>query len=370
MDKVPFGRTGLHVSPLGFGAAPIGYLKTDRDRVAAILNLLLDAGVNLIDTAANYEGSEEVIGEAVGHRRGEFVLVSKCGTAVAGLARRPLVGRAGLRHGGPCPAPPEDRPPGRDAPALLRPGDARSRATPWAALVKARDAGKIRFAGYSGDNDAAAYAAALPDVAVIETSVSIADQDNLDAVLPTARENNVGVLAKRPIANAAWRGVGEPARPVRQLRRPLRRPPAADGPEARRPSASPTTPAPRGWSWPCDSRSASPASTPPSSAPPTPTTPAPTSPSRPKGPLPAEVVARDPHRLPNGRPGREVGGANVSRRREARAGRPKAPPVSRDAERYAAERARSAGPCVHAMVARRGAGGKRSTARRTAPRRG
>src|SRR5687767_1625005 len=80
MNKVTFGKTGLQVSPLGFGAAPIGYLDTERQRVARILNLLLDAGVNLIDTAANYPGAEEAIAETVGGRRGEFVLVSKCGT--------------------------------------------------------------------------------------------------------------------------------------------------------------------------------------------------------------------------------------------------------------------------------------------------
>src|SRR5688572_32682559 len=43
-------------------------------------------------------------------------------------------------------------------------------------LAKARDAGKIRHAGYSGDNAAAAYAAALPDVAVIETSVNRSEE--------------------------------------------------------------------------------------------------------------------------------------------------------------------------------------------------
>src|SRR5207237_317456 len=59
--------------------------------------------------------------------------------------------------------------------------------------------------GYSGDNEAAAHAAAMPDVAVVETSVSIADQANLDTVLPVARKNGLGVLAKRPIANAAWK---------------------------------------------------------------------------------------------------------------------------------------------------------------------
>ena len=83
--------------------------------------------------------------------------------------------------------------------AVLKKGEA------LGALVKAREAGKIRFAGYSGDNEAAAYAAALPDVAVIETSVSIADQRNLKTVVSVARKNDLGVIAKRPIANAAWK---------------------------------------------------------------------------------------------------------------------------------------------------------------------
>src|SRR5258706_9231031 len=82
MEKVLLGKTGLQVSRLGFGAAPIGYLKTDIDRVSTILNLLLDEGVNLIDTAASYEGAEEVIASTVGHRRDEYVLVSKCGGEV------------------------------------------------------------------------------------------------------------------------------------------------------------------------------------------------------------------------------------------------------------------------------------------------
>ena len=74
-----FGTTGLQVSPLGFGGAPIGYLATEQQQVARILNLLLDAGVNVIDTAECYPGSESLIGQAVGHRRKEFVLVTKCG---------------------------------------------------------------------------------------------------------------------------------------------------------------------------------------------------------------------------------------------------------------------------------------------------
>jgi aryl-alcohol dehydrogenase-like predicted oxidoreductase len=63
----------------------------------------------------------------------------------------------------------------------------------------------VRFPGYSGDNEAAGWAAARPEIVVIETSISIADQVNIDVVLPVTRGNNIGVLAKRPIANAAWK---------------------------------------------------------------------------------------------------------------------------------------------------------------------
>lgn len=204
MLRKPFGKTGYSISPLGFGAAPVGYLKIEQDRVTSILNLLLDAGVNLIDSAASYPGSEQAIAKAVGHRRNEFVLVSKCGSKLPDVAGTPwspdlitaTVDRAlrnlqmdhldvMLLHS--CDE------------AVLRQGDA------LGALLKARDAGKIRFAGYSGDNAAAAYAAGIADIAVIETSVNIADQVNIELVLPVAAQNQQGVLAKRPIANAAWK---------------------------------------------------------------------------------------------------------------------------------------------------------------------
>jgi aryl-alcohol dehydrogenase-like predicted oxidoreductase len=206
MEKRSFGKTGFQVSVLGFGAAPAAYLKADRERVAKMLNDLIDNGMNLVDTAASYPGSEEFLGEAISHRRRDFVLVSKCGTKQPGLEGenwsadliRQSVERSLrslktdyldvlLLHS--CDL------------ATLKKGEA------LGALVEARKAGKIKFAGYSGDNEAAAYAADLPDVAVIETSINIADQRNIDLVLPKARQNNIGVIAKRPIANAAWKPI-------------------------------------------------------------------------------------------------------------------------------------------------------------------
>ncbi len=204
MQRRTFGRTGLPVSPLGFGGAPIGLLETDQQQVSTILNQLLDDGVNLIDTAASYAGSEEAIGKAIGHRRNDYVLISKCGRHsddLPGQDWSPRLISATL-----------DRTLNRlrtdwlDA-MLLHSCDLETlkRYEALEALVRARDAGKIRFVGYSGDNEAAAFAAAHPAVAVLETSVSIVDQANIDTVLPVARKHEVGVIAKRPIANAAWR---------------------------------------------------------------------------------------------------------------------------------------------------------------------
>ena len=208
MKKVTFGKTRFQVSPLGFGAAPIGYLKTEQDRIATILNALLDSGVNVIDTAASYPGSEESIGNSVAHRRKEYVLISKCGQSFPDLPgeawsekvilatvdralKRLKTDRLDVMLLHSCEL------------AILKKGEA------LGALVKAREAGKIRFAGYSGDNEAAAYAATLPDVAVLETSVNLADQMNLQTVMPAARKNNVGVIAKRPICNAAWKDASQ-----------------------------------------------------------------------------------------------------------------------------------------------------------------
>ncbi len=204
MQHRAFGDTGLSVSPVGFGGAPIGLLQTDREQAGTLLNALLGAGVNLIDTAARYKGSEELIGEHVSHRRGEFVLVSKCGSDVrqveapewsAEMVEKTV--DATLKH---------LRTDHLDVMLLhYCVQDVLERGEAVDALARARDAGKIRFAGYSGDNAPAAYAATLPDVAVIETSINIVDQSNVDAVLPACRRRNLAVIAKRPIANAAWK---------------------------------------------------------------------------------------------------------------------------------------------------------------------
>ena len=80
-------------------------------------------------------------------------------------------------------------------------------------LEQARDAGKIRYIGYTGDNSAAAYAVECGRFDSVQTSLNIADQGVLDNIVRLATRRDVGVVAKRPIANALWTNKDRPEAP-------------------------------------------------------------------------------------------------------------------------------------------------------------
>ena len=85
MIKKTLGRTGLEVTPIGYGSMGIRGPKTWGVRVVSeedadqFLNSVLDAGVNFIDTSPDYGVSEQRIGQYISARRNEFYLATKCG---------------------------------------------------------------------------------------------------------------------------------------------------------------------------------------------------------------------------------------------------------------------------------------------------
>jgi len=78
MRTTRLGRTGLEVSRIGFGALQIA-TKYDYAHAERLLNLALDCGINMVDTARGYGDSEERIGRAISHRREEFFIATKSG---------------------------------------------------------------------------------------------------------------------------------------------------------------------------------------------------------------------------------------------------------------------------------------------------
>lgn len=198
----------MDVSVLGFGGAEIGFEGATAETVETLLNSALDAGLNVIDTAECYEGSEELIGKTVNHRRGEFYLFTKCGhprgvgsedwspdsilESIQRSLRRLQTDRLDLVQLHSC------------SESVLKKGDA------IAALQTARDRGYTRYIGYSGDSRAAKFAVDSGAFDTLQTSINIADQEPIELTVPQAQQRDMGVIAKRPIANAAWKSGHKP----------------------------------------------------------------------------------------------------------------------------------------------------------------
>jgi hypothetical protein len=215
VERRVFGGTGLEVSVLGFGGSEIGYEQATPETVERLLGAALDSGLNVIDTAECYLESEELIGRAVSRRRSEYHLFTKCGHA-SGLdgpdwsprliaesiersLRRLRTDHVDLIQLHSCSA------------EVLRDGAVVE------VLRRAREQGKARFIGYSGDGADALHAVECGAFDTLQTSVSIADQEAVTLTLPRASERGMGVIAKRPVANAVWR---HEARPDNEYVRP------------------------------------------------------------------------------------------------------------------------------------------------------
>jgi aryl-alcohol dehydrogenase-like predicted oxidoreductase len=205
MQQRAFGNTGLQVSVLGLGAGHIGGDASEAD-VERLLLGALDLGINLIDTAPGYGASEERIGKVL-HGR-PFVVSTKGGYGVSGVPdwtgevitrgieqalARLRVERIDVFHLHSCPTE-----------TLMRDDILQ-------ALRRARDAGKIRVAAYSGENEALDRAIGLDVLSSVQCSVNVCDQRALLGSIPRAVARGMGVIGKRPAANCPWRFSTRPA---------------------------------------------------------------------------------------------------------------------------------------------------------------
>jgi aryl-alcohol dehydrogenase-like predicted oxidoreductase len=199
------------LSPIGFGAFKIGrnegikypraYELPTAAQAGKLLNEVLDLGINLIDTAPAYGLSEERIGQALAHRRGEFFLSTKVGETFAGGGSNHDFSRQGafrsverslrrLRTGA--------------LDILLIHSDGRDleilgNGEMVPALLEMKRSGLVRFIGFSGKTVAGAMKAMeWADVLSIEYHQN--DRSH-EEVLELAGRRGIAVLIKKPLAS-------------------------------------------------------------------------------------------------------------------------------------------------------------------------
>jgi len=205
MQTVPFGKTGFETSRLGVGLSEIGSFEiSDQDQASSVLNTALDSGINFLDTSACYGISEQLVGNGVSNRRDDYFLATKAGhfvlrgdgedwtyqTVVDSIDRSLRLlktDHVDLVQLHSCEI------------DVLEKGDV------IRALQEAEQAGKTRFIGYSGDNEAAHWAVDSGLFASLQTSYNLVEQRaHTSKLLEKATANGMGTIIKRPIAGGVW----------------------------------------------------------------------------------------------------------------------------------------------------------------------
>jgi aryl-alcohol dehydrogenase-like predicted oxidoreductase len=208
LPKKELGRTGLEVTTLGFGAMELrggssGPELTERE-AERLLNAVLDAGINFIDTAIDYGRSEERIGRFLAHRRSEYFLASKCGCVPGAPQGSDHVHtaeniRAGVEH--------SLRLLGTDYLDLvqfhrsLTPGEFAEHGALQEAL-RLREEGKVRFVGVSATLPHLVDQIQMGDFDAFQIPYSALQREH-EGVIARARAAGAGIIIRGGVARGA-----------------------------------------------------------------------------------------------------------------------------------------------------------------------
>ena len=201
----------MELSPLGFGAFKIGrnqgikyeqaYELPSAAEVAKLLNSILDAGVNYIDTAPAYGLSEERIGNAIAARKTEFILSTKVGERFSDGQSTYDYGESGVLESinRSCERLKVEvldlvfvHSDGEDM-RILNETDV------VGTLQSLREAGAVRAIGFSGKTvEGAAAALAWADAIMVEYHL---EDKSHETVIAEAADRGVGVVVKKGLAS-------------------------------------------------------------------------------------------------------------------------------------------------------------------------
>jgi aryl-alcohol dehydrogenase-like predicted oxidoreductase len=207
IQKAPFGRTGHESSRVLFGAASLSAVtQAEADRA---VDLVIEAGINHIDTAASYGEAEDRLKPALARNPGRFFLATKTGERTKDAARKELersLERMGVDHVDLW-----------QLHNLVDPAEWDTAFGPGGALeaaVAARDEGLIRFIGVTGHGltVAAMHRRALErfdfDSVLLPYNFPLLQNqqysDDFEVLASMCRERNVAMQTIKSIAAAPW----------------------------------------------------------------------------------------------------------------------------------------------------------------------
>ncbi|HLH61563.1 MAG TPA: aldo/keto reductase [Ktedonobacteraceae bacterium] len=215
MEYRPLGHTGWNISTISFGSWGIGgneWGNTDDKTSLAALNRAIDLGVNFIDTADVYGNghSEQLIAQVRKARSEQLIIATKAGRRLnphvaAGYNRENLTDfvERSLRNLQ------------VDALDLLQlhcpPTEVYFMPEVFGILDDLVQQGKIRFYGVSVERvDEALQAITYPNVQSVQIIFNIFRLKPAEQFFPAAREHQVGILARVPLASGLLTGKFRP----------------------------------------------------------------------------------------------------------------------------------------------------------------
>jgi len=226
MRYTTFGRTGLDVSRLSMGCNRLGDPGVDPAQWPPVVRRALDLGVTFFDTSNSYNQgrSEEVLGEVTGGHPAAIVIATKGGVPVESndYANREFSAKT-IR------AAAEDslrrmRRDRIDLYMLHSPNVEQLETQSWAEAIDTLKAdGKVRSFGISTSDHASGSWAIRHGADFLQIEYDILDPSAEDELLPLAREQNVGIMIRTPLARGLLSGkfaAGQTIPPEQQWRRP------------------------------------------------------------------------------------------------------------------------------------------------------
>ncbi len=195
MEYRELGKTGMKVSRMGFGGIPIQ--RIDQEGTKALMEKLVEAGVNYIDTAKAYTVSESYLGYALEGIRDRFILATKSMARTREAMAADIAGSLTALRTDYIDLYQVHNPSMAQLDQVMAPGGALE------ALMEAKNAGTVRHLGITAHSaEVFQRALELPWVETIMFPYNIVETQG-EELIRRCTQGNIGFICMKPLAGGA-----------------------------------------------------------------------------------------------------------------------------------------------------------------------